>query len=222
MNKTMTARPSATVILLFGAGGPLSADVEESCRRSGVVLAAAILNRPGDGFCLDISRHRRVEEMEPEHRTLPFLCPLFTPANRRIAVAEAQALGFAAAPALVDPTAIVASSAVLGDGGYVNAGSILGAATRLGRHVIVNRGASIGHHGEIGDFASIGPGAVIAGQVRIGPGVLVGAGAVIEPGLELGADSVVAAGAVLRQDLPPGAIATGNPARIATALRRSA
>ena len=61
-------------------------------------------------------------------------------------VAEAIGLGFAIAPALVDPTAIVASSAQLGDGSYLNAGVVIGAAARLGRHVIVNRTSSIGHH----------------------------------------------------------------------------
>jgi len=208
--------------LLFAAGGPLIADLEESCRRANLPVVAAILNRPGAGYALDTTRTIHVRDISEDLRAVPFLCPLFNPANKRAAVSEALVLGLRAAPALVDPTAIVASSVAFGAGAYVNAGCILGAAISIGRHVIVNRGASIGHHGEVGEFASIGPGAVIAGQVRIGPGAMIGAGAVIEPGLTLGAGSVVAAGAVLRQDLPPGAVATGNPARVAVRLRRLA
>ncbi|MGE0426048.1 MAG: acetyltransferase [Reyranellaceae bacterium] len=218
----MRSQPSIDGVVLFAAGGPLIVDLEESCRRANRRVVATILNRPGPDYSLDPTRTVHVADISEALRAVPFLCPLFTPANRRTAVSEALVLGLRAAPALVDPTAIVASSVSVDAGSYVNAGCILGAASRIGRHVIVNRGASVGHHGEVGEFASIGPGAVIAGQVRIGPGAMLGAGAVIEPGLTLGAGSVVAAGAVLRQDLPPGAVATGNPARIAADLRRLA
>lgn len=218
----MTSRPSIDGVLLFAAGGPLIVEFEESCRRANRPVVAAILNRPGTGYALDTTCTLHVRDMSEDLRAVPFLCPLFTPTNRRAAVSEALILGLHAAPALVDPTAIVASSVTFEGGSYINAGCILGAATSIGRHVIVNRGASIGHHGEIGEFVSVGPGAVIAGQVRIGPGAMVGAGAVIEPGLTLGSGSLVAAGAVLRQDLPPGAVASGNPARIAAAHRRLA
>ena len=218
----MTSQPGIDGVLLFAAGGPLIVDLEESCRRANLPVVAAILNRPGPDYSLNTTRTVDVADLSDDLRAVPFLCPLFNPANRRAAVSEALVLGLRAAPALVDPTAIVASSVAFGAGSYVNAGCILGAATSIGRHVIVNRGASIGHHGEIGEFVSIGPGAVIAGQVRMGPGAMVGAGAAVEPGLTLGAGSVVAAGAVLRQDLPPGAVAIGNPARISAALRRLA
>jgi acetyltransferase-like isoleucine patch superfamily enzyme len=205
---------ASTSILIFGAGGPLTADLEESCARAGVRIAAAVTNRPGPGFSIDPARLVAAKDLGPELRALPFLCPLFTPANRRIAVAEALALGLRPAAAQIDPTAILAASAGVGDGSYLNAGCVVGALARIGRHVLINRAASLGHHAEIGDFASIGPGAVLAGQVRVCAGVLVGAGAVVEPGLELGEGSVLAAGSVLRRDLPPGVLAAGNPARI--------
>jgi sugar O-acyltransferase (sialic acid O-acetyltransferase NeuD family) len=200
-------------IIIFGGGGSLTPDIEESCARHGLVVAAVVLNRPGDAYSLDPASVIEVAALTPELRHLPFLCPLFTPANRRIAVLEALALGLRPALAVVDSTAIVAGSSRLGEGVFIGAGAILGALVTLGRHVLVNRGASIGHHSEAADFASIGPGAVIAGQVRIGAGAMVGAGAVVCPGVTLGENSVVAAGAVLRRDLPAGMLAAGNPAR---------
>jgi sugar O-acyltransferase (sialic acid O-acetyltransferase NeuD family) len=218
----MEIETRATGLVVFAAGTPLAVEVEASCARAGVAVVAGILNRGGEGFSLHSARLIGVADMPDAVRALSFICPLFTPTNRRVAVAEALSLGMRPAPALVDPTAILSHSVELGDGCYVNAGAILGAATRLGHYVIVNRGASIGHHGDIDDFASIGPGAVLAGQVRIGSGAVVGAGAVIEPGLQLGEGSVLAAGAVLRRDLPPGALATGNPARIVKSWRRHA
>jgi sugar O-acyltransferase (sialic acid O-acetyltransferase NeuD family) len=201
-------------LVLFGAGGPLGPDLEESCRRAGRPLAAILRNRPVPDVALDGGL---VQDASARFAGAAFLCPLFTPANRRIAVAEAAALGLVPAPALLDPTAILAASASFGDGCYINAGAIIGAAARFGRFVIVNRAASLGHHAEVGDFASVGPGAVIAGQVRIGAGVLIGAGAIVAPGLALGECSVLGPGAVLLRDLPAGATALGNPARIGRA-----
>jgi UDP-3-O-[3-hydroxymyristoyl] glucosamine N-acyltransferase len=201
-------------ILLFGAGGPLTPDLEESCARLGIAVAAAVLNRPGEGFSLDPARLVPVDALDATLLALPFLCPLFSPANRRIAVAEALARGLRPAPGLADPTAIVAASARLAEGVFVGAGCIIGALAQIGPHVLVNRGASIGHHCEIGTFASIGPGAVLAGQVCVGAGALVGAGAVVCPGARLGAGAVLAPGAVLRGNLPEGGLAAGNPARL--------
>ncbi len=186
--------PPIPPLVLFGAGGPLGPELEESCRRAGLALTAILRNRAVPDFALDASL---LADASSAFAGAGFLCPLFTPAHRRIAAAEAEALGLIPAAALLDPTAITAASASFGPGCYVNAGAIIGAAARLGRFVLVNRGASLGHHAEVGDFASIGPGAVIAGQVRIGAG------------------SVLGPGAVLLRDLPPRATALGNPARIA-------
>jgi acetyltransferase-like isoleucine patch superfamily enzyme len=54
-------------------------------------------------------------------------------------------------------------------------------------------------------------------QVHIEDGVWVGAHAVILPGVRIGLGAVVAAGAVVTQDIPPGEIWGGCPARL---LRR--
>ena len=201
-------------ILVFGASGGLTADVEESCARLGVTVLALVMNRDLPASVLDRSRLCRAGDLPPEAQGAGFVCPLFTPANRRMAVEEALALGLEPAAALIDPGAIVARSAVLGPGCYVNGGAMIGAAGAFGRFVIVNRGAGIGHHAEIGDFVSIGPGATVAGNVRIGPGAMIGAGAVVAPGIAIGADCMVAPGAVVLRDLPANRMAVGNPARV--------
>ena len=48
----------------------------------------------------------------------------------------------------------------------------------------------------------------------IGDNVLVGANAVVLEGVQVGAGAVVAAGAVVTEDVPPGAVVAGSPARI--------
>ena len=53
-----------------------------------------------------------------------------------------------------------------------------------------------------------------AGKVILREGSLIGGNAAIRCGVEVGAGATVAAGTVLGKDVPPGAIARGNPARI--------
>ena len=49
--------------------------------------------------------------------------------------------------------------------------------------------------------------------ITIGDNVWIGGMAVICPGVTIGEDAVIGAGAVVTRDVPPGMIATGNPAR---------
>jgi sugar O-acyltransferase (sialic acid O-acetyltransferase NeuD family) len=199
-------------IVLFGVGSPLVADYEETCRRLGVAIAAAVRNRPGETYVTAVPTIE-LRELNEHIRATPCLCPLFTPANRRTAWGEAQAAGFSAASALVDPTSIVASSTTVELGSYINAGCTIGAAGRMGSQVIVNRGSSVGHHVFIGSFASIGPGVTIAGQVEIGEDAMIGAGAVVLPKVRIGRGAVVGAGAVVIRDVPDLVTVVGPPAR---------
>jgi len=206
------AKPPRTVVL-FGIGSPIVAEYAETCSRLGHTVAAAVRNRPGPVFFRDERVIVDAAAFAPVAGWSCF-CPLFTPHNRFVATAEAAKLGWTFGDALIDPTAVVASSAAIGAGGYVNAGCVLGAELRLREHVLINRAAAIGHHVEIGAFASIGPGVVVGGLVTIGAGAMLGAGAVILPNVTVGAHAVVGAGAVVVRDVPAHAKVIGNPARI--------
>lgn len=201
-------------LVLVGAGSSVIVDFEETCRRLGITIAAIVRNHSAVSRALAADRVIEMDAITPALRDLPAAIPLFTPAYRQSALAQARGAGFSRFPALVDPTAIVAASAAIGEGSYVNAGAIVGGAARLGRFVFVNRGAQVGHHLQAEDFASIGPGAVVAGEVRLGRGAMIGAGAVVAPGRTIGANCVLSAGAVVTADLPANCLAGGNPARV--------
>ena len=203
-----------TRLVIYGIGSPILGDVEESAYRAGAAIVLGIRNvaepsrlSPEIPTCLP-------EDVPAELRDLPVLVPLFTPGHRQGAVGEAQSRGFARTAMLIDPTVIRPRDLELGEGSYVNAGSVFGTGSRFGTHAFVNRGASIGHHVRAGRYVSIGPGATLAGGVRLGDGVVVGAGAVVLPGIAVGANAVIGAGAVVTRNVGPECLVLGHPARV--------
>ncbi len=64
------------------------------------------------------------------------------------------------------------------------------------------------------DAATRAGGLEFGRPVRIGANVWIGGGAIILPGVTIGDDAVIGAGSVVTRDVPSGATARGNPARI--------
>lgn len=186
-------------VALFAVGSAVTADVEESCARAGWTVTMAIRNFPGPSWASE-----EVPLVEAGVIRGPVLLPLFSPANRRAAWADAVARGAEGFPALIDPTAILPRRIAIAEGVYVNAGCVIGAGSRLGRFVFINRRTSLGHHADVGAFASVGPGVTVAGGVTIGAGAMLGAGAVVLPNVRIGVDAVIGAGCVVRHDVPAG------------------
>jgi hypothetical protein len=199
-------------IVLYGCGSSIVVDVEESCLRLGLVVAAAVQNTEarylGGAPCIAAT------EIPDALRSLPFAVPIFAPGHRLRAREDAMQRGFTRVATIVDPTATVAGSSTIEAGSYVNAGAIIGGAAKLGAFVFINRGATVGHHSELLDFVSVGPRATICGMVRLGRGAVVSAGAIILPDVEIGANAIVGAGAVVTKPIPPHCLAYGNPARV--------
>jgi len=203
-----------TRIVLYAVGSRIVVDVVESCRRCGYAIVAGVRNMPGESFLDEAVPLLNRNNVTDEIANLPFILPLFQPANRRSALADARGLGFGAAAMVIDPTTAIAGTTRISDGAYVNAGGVIGGDCEIGAFAFINRGANIGHHVKIGEFASIGPGAILTGTVSIGPDTIIGAGAVILPKVTIGAGGRIAPGAVVARDVPAGGFAAGNPARI--------
>jgi maltose O-acetyltransferase len=68
------------------------------------------------------------------------------------------------------------------------------------------------------DRATRAAGWEAAKPIRIGDGVWIGGGAIVLPGVTIGDGCVVGAGSVVTRDLPAGALAVGNPARVVRLL----
>jgi serine acetyltransferase len=83
-----------------------------------------------------------------------------------------------------------------GQGLVVNDGAVLGANVQLRHNVTIGNREYYGPCPVIEDNVDIGAGSFILGPITLGKGAKIGAGAVV------------------LQDVPPGAVAVGNPARI--------
>jgi sugar O-acyltransferase (sialic acid O-acetyltransferase NeuD family) len=192
-------------ITIYGVATPYAWDVVESARRAGL-----------EPRCVD--NHGGADARLPALTSAtdavgPFVLGLSSASHRAAGAHLAFADGFHQPVALVDPTAVVAGSAAVGHGCFVNAASVVASHTRLGCHVNVNRSVSIGHDNVVEFAASFGPGAVTTGGVEIGPAAFIGAGAVVLPGVRIGRRATVGAGAVVTRDVADFAVVVGNPAR---------
>jgi sugar O-acyltransferase (sialic acid O-acetyltransferase NeuD family) len=114
---------------------------------------------------------------------------------------------------VVHPSVALADSATLGPGSVLLAQCALTAAVRVGAHVAVMPQVVLTHDDVVGDFATIASGVRLGGGVHVGPGAYVGAGALVREGLSVGAWSQLGLGSLLLQDLPPGEVWIGSPAR---------
>lgn len=99
-------------------------------------------------------------------------------------------------------------------GVYKAPSAVTGAGAKAGAHVHILAGAIVAHGCILDDFVTIATGATLCGEVHVCEGAFVGAGAVIvHGGITIGAGAMVGAGAVVLEDVPPGAVVMGNPAR---------
>jgi sugar O-acyltransferase (sialic acid O-acetyltransferase NeuD family) len=201
-------------IIFFGIRSPLLPDYEETCSRLGLQIAAAVRVDSRRPRILDRRAIIDLSDLDERQKNFPFVACAFYPKRRGELVAMASEAGLVAAEALIDPTAIIASSTRFGNGSFINAGVVIGAAGVFGEYICINRSTNIGHHAFFDDLVAIGPGVTIAGNVHIGKHSFVGAGSVVLPGVRIGKRAIVAAGSVVRHHVSDEVLVAGNPARV--------
>ena len=202
-------------VLIYGAGGHGLVVLDAALRQPGLRVIGVLDDDParrgerilgveilGDGSILSESRFRSYRVVvaigDPEARAAV------------AARVEAAGLGFVA---IVHPTAFLAHDVSVGDGAMILPLAVVHTAASIGRHAIVNTGAIVEHECHVGDFSHIAPGACLAGNVTVGRRTQVGIGASVAPGVWIGDLVVVAAGAAVIDDVAPGGIVGGVPAR---------
>ena len=114
---------------------------------------------------------------------------------------------------IVHPRATVASSAKVGAGTAILAGSVICPEAHVGNHVIILQNTTVNHHTRVGDFTTLSAGITILGYIEIGANAFIGGGSTLAPMVKVGDGALVGAGAVVIRDVPAGRVYAGNPAR---------
>lgn len=105
----------------------------------------------------------------------------------------------------------IGARVIINAGCYVSGegGLVIGDDVIIGAHARI---LSAGHTIHGGD-AIIARNPITYGEIVIGKGAWIGAGATVLEGVRIGEGAVVGAGSVVTRDVPPFAVAVGNPAR---------
>ena len=117
-------------------------------------------------------------------------------------------------PKIIDPTAVISSTARLGSGISIMPNVVVNAKTILGDGVILNTSCSVDHDCKVAAGVHICPGAHLAGGVSIGICSLVGIGSNIIQGKVIGNDTIIGAGSAVISNIPNNATAVGVPSKI--------
>jgi len=112
----------------------------------------------------------------------------------------------------LDPSAVVAESANIDSGVFVNAQSYIGPNTTISEAVLLDSLVSISHDVVVEEGVTVGPNATIAGGTHVEADAFIGAGATLVDDVAIGAGSMIGAGAVVVSDVPAGTVVTGVPA----------
>lgn len=124
--------------------------------------------------------------------------------------------------ARIEPGAIIREQAQIGDNAVIMMGAVINIGAVIGEGTMIDMGAVLGGRAMVGKRCHIGAGAVLAGVVEppsatpvvVEDNVLIGANAVVIEGVRIGEGSVVAAGSVVIEDVAPGMVVAGVPARV--------
>lgn len=101
-------------------------------------------------------------------------------------------------PIISDPSAIISSSAIIGEGTFVGKYSVINAEAQVGKMVIINSKALIEHETRVEDFCHIAVDAVLCGQVSVGRSTFVGANATIIQCINIEENKIIPAGVTIR------------------------
>lgn len=101
-------------------------------------------------------------------------------------------------PVIADPSAIVSSTAKVGEGTFIGKNAIVNTETSVGKMVIINTMALVEHECVIEDYSHIAVAAVLCGQVKVGEAAFIGANSTVIQCREIEAYSIVPAGVTVR------------------------
>lgn len=205
--------------ILIGAGGN-AAEVREYIRFHNKVKP----NEPIEvlGYLdVDDSRHFKYKFEEPylgkteehviQHNVEYMFCFDNLTYKRELAL-EFKAKG-AKFFTFIHPTALIASTAKIGQGVLISHNASVGPFAVIGDFNIINSRATIAHDTILGEYNFISPQVALSGNTVIGIGNMMGVNSATIPDIIIGNGNVIGAGSVLTKNIGNGQLVVGVPGK---------
>lgn len=132
--------------------------------------------------------------------------------GRKRVYQKVKALGYNV-PNLIDPSAVVSKTVVMGDAVVVFAGVVINTGVSIGNNVIIATSSSIDHETSIEDHVLISAGVTVGAGDRIGEASLIALGSKIISRVNICPETLVGAGAVVTKNITEPGTYLGIPAR---------
>jgi sugar O-acyltransferase (sialic acid O-acetyltransferase NeuD family) len=115
---------------------------------------------------------------------------------------------------LVDPSAFVSASAIIGGGCVIYPNCFVGLNARLGDRVFMLSGSVVNHDDVLEDNVTVCSNVSLAGSVSVGKGSYLGQACTIRQFIRVGSNSLGGKGSVVVRDVPSNSVVAGNPSRV--------
>ncbi|WCG81857.1 acetyltransferase [Pectobacterium sp. A5351] len=115
---------------------------------------------------------------------------------------------------LVHPSVDIPACTTLGNGVVVCQGASISCDITVKDNAYLQPNICIGHDCVIENHSVISPGVSLAGNCHMGSRVFIGMNVAVKEKTTIGDDVIVSMGAVVFNDIEPGVIVLGNPARV--------
>ena len=110
-------------------------------------------------------------------------------------------------------SSILATSASIGHGNFIDVNAVIGAGAEVGSHCIIHANVVVGTEAKIGDYVQIGAGSIINAGSEIEAEAFIGSGSIVISGITIGKGARVGAGSVVIAPVKAGETVFGNPAQ---------
>jgi sugar O-acyltransferase (sialic acid O-acetyltransferase NeuD family) len=113
----------------------------------------------------------------------------------------------------IHKSSIIATSAAVGHGNFIDQGVKVGAGATIGQHCILHAGVIVAMEAKLQNYVQVGAGTVINPGVEIEEEAFIGSGVTIVSGITIGKGARVGAGSVVISPVKAGETVFGNPAQ---------
>lgn len=114
---------------------------------------------------------------------------------------------------LIDPSAVISSTAVIGLGCVIYPHCYVGTQAQIGNFLFCLSDAVINHNVVIEDHVTVTSGVVLAGDVHVEADCYFGQSSVVREQVRIGKGSLLGMGCVVLRNVAPNSVMVGNPAR---------